>query len=97
MDLWRSGSVVLPGNADLVRLSAGHWIPAPAPENARACTARGVRQPRRCVLTGHTATANPFPRADPDTQDNLHFRSIDSLDCQAPPLTVRALPLQEVP
>jgi hypothetical protein len=47
------------GAAALVyRPLAAPQMLAPATRNARACTARGVRQPRRCVLTAHPVGAS---------------------------------------
>ncbi len=52
---------------------------APAPRNARACTAldgRQPREPRSCALTAHSTPANFLPRANLDAQGGSGFLSV---------------------
>jgi len=68
------------------RLPAVPRMLARAPGNARACTARDVRQPRRCVLTEHPAPANLLPQAIPvGSQGGLDFLPVNPTASQLQP------------
>lgn len=71
-------SAVGDGAAALVfRRLAAPQILAPATRNGRACTARDVRQPHRCVLTAHPVRASVPSRANLDAQGGLDFLSVN--------------------
>ena len=75
---------MLPSSSEGTAWLPGSLILAPAPGNARKCTARNLRQRRRGAWTALSAPANLLSRVNVDAQGGLDFLSVNSLD--VPPL-----------